>query len=293
MRLRGDRNNRYELQMALNRGPFDAVVDMVLYNGDEAEAVVDLLVGRTGHYIFVSSGQVYLVREAVERPFAETDYEGRVMPAPKLNTYGYEEWSYGIHKRRAEDVLAAAWQADHFPYTSLRLPMVNSPRDPFNRLYSYMLRVKDGRPILIPETPKHPLRHVYADDVVRAILTLLETGAGKGRAYNISQDETVTLPALLQQVCGLMGRPMPDLVEIRRSVLESNGFLPDCSPFSDRWMSELTNDRSKTELGLTYTPLDTYMAHIVRAYIDNPPPRPASYRRRAAEYKLLEQLRAG
>ena len=286
-RLRADRTEPVQLFTALNRRSFDAVVDMVLYTGEEAETVVDLFGGRVAHYVFVSTGQVYLVREGLERPFSEDDYAGRVMPPPKPNTYGYEEWVYGARKRDAEDALARAWNATRFPYTSLRLPMVNGERDTMHRLYGYMLRIKDGGPILVPETPRHPLRHIYAGDAVRAILTVLESGLGKGRVYNISQDETVTLETFLEMVSGYMGRRPPELVEIKRSILEVNGFLPDCSPFSERWMSELTNDRSKAELGMTYTPLPEYLARVVRHYLDHPPRRPASYRRRAAERALV------
>ena len=75
---------------------------------------------------------------------------------------------------------------------------------------------------------------------------------------------------------------------MRRDLLEANGFLPDCSPFSERWMSELDNTRSKRELGMTYTPVRTYLEKIVAYYAENPPPMPASYRRRRAELLLLE-----
>jgi nucleoside-diphosphate-sugar epimerase len=291
-RLHGDRTVRAELEAALNKRQFDVVVDFMLYSAEEAEAIVDLLRGRVGHYIFISTGQVYLVRQGLERPFAETDYSGPIMPAPKPNTYGYEEWRYGVSKRGAEDALAAAWQAQRFPYTSLRLPMVNSERDPFRRLYNYMLRIKDGGPILVPHTPHYALRHVYAHDVVQAIRRLMDTRQGLGEAYNLSQDETVMLPELIQQICALMDKPMPELIEVKRSLLEANGFLPDCSPFSDRWMSELTNDRSKAELGLTYTPLPVYLERIVRHYQAHPPQRPASYKRRSAERNLVLQTTA-
>src|SRR5690606_34047063 len=109
------------------------------------------------------------------------------------------------------------------------------------------------------ETPQYPLRHIYADDVVKAVTTVIYTGQGKGRAFNISQDETVTLPEFLEMVSSYMGKTLPEVVEVKRSLLEANGFLPDCSPFSDRWMSELTNTRSKAELGMTYTPLAVYL----------------------------------
>ncbi|MBZ0099166.1 MAG: NAD-dependent epimerase/dehydratase family protein, partial [Taibaiella sp.] len=206
-----------------------------------------------------------------------------LMPAPKQESYGYAEWLYGKEKRDAEDALALAWEKQNFPYTSLRLPMVNSPRDHFARLYGYILRLQDGGPILVPETPDHPLRHVYAGDAVRAIKLVLESGLGKGRAYNISQDETVSLNQFLHLLGDLLG-VQPTIVRVRRSLLEANGFLPDCSPFSDRWMSELDNSRSKAELGMTYTPLRDYVAELVKYYAAHPlPHKPVGYRRRAAE----------
>jgi nucleoside-diphosphate-sugar epimerase len=286
-RLRADRTDSAQLAAALNRRSFDVVVDTALYKGPEAEAIVQLLVERTGHYVFLSTGQVYLVREGLERPFRESDYPGRLMPAPKPQTYGYEEWLYGIEKRQAEDVLAGAWESQRFPYTSLRLPMVNSERDHFNRLYGYLLRLQDGGPILVPETPDYPLRHVYAGDVVRAIRLLIDTGKGKGQAYNISQDETVSLDTFLTTLGSLIG-VQPNIMHLRRGLLEANGFLPDCSPFSDRWMSELDNTRSKTELGMSYTPLREYLHKLVDYYDAHKPPQPAGYRRRNAEINFTQ-----
>lgn len=288
-RLRADRTDPAQLTSALAGRSFDAVVDMVLYKGAEAEAAAKLLAGRVGHYLFISTGQVYLVRQGLERPFHEADYEGRLMPAPKENSYGYPEWLYGKEKRDAEDTLARAWAEQAFPYTSLRLPMVNSERDHFNRLYGYVLRLQDGGPILVPETPDYALRHVYAGDAVRAMQLVLENGSGKGRAYNISQDETVTLDEFLHLLGDRLG-VTPQIVRVKRSLLEKNGFLPDCSPFSDRWMSELDNSRSKTELGMAYTPLRDYLQTLVSYYAAHPlPQRPASYGRRPAEISFAQQ----
>lgn len=294
-RIRGDRYNAADLRAALATGPYDAVVDMVLYNGEAAQQMVALLAGQVGHYIFISTGQVYLVREGLQRPFTEAEYAGALIPPPKDNTYAYEEWRYGMGKRDAEDVLAAAWQDQHFPYTSLRLPMVNGEREPsnrMNRLYGYVLRIKDGGPILVPQTPDYPLRHVYAGDVVNSIVMLLESGLGKGQAYNISQDETVTLDEFTALLADVMGYPAPLLVRIKRSVLDANGFLPDCSPFSDRWMSELENTRSKTELGMVYTPLRDYLTSIVQHYRASQPAKPAGYKRRSSELYFAQTLPA-
>ncbi|MFW5696365.1 MAG: NAD-dependent epimerase/dehydratase family protein [Phototrophicaceae bacterium] len=286
-RLRCDRTDIQQMRRALATRTFDIVIDTVLYKEPEAEAIVELLHDQVGHYIFISTGQVYLVRQGITRPFKETDYDGPLLPAPEPNTYDYEEWLYGMEKRHVEDVLARAYADKGFPYTSLRLPMVNSERDGFNRLYSYILRIKDGGPVLVPDTPDYPLRHVYAGDVVEAIVRLIDSGTGKGRAFNISQDETVRLEDFLRLVGDIMNIT-PDIRPVPRDTLESHGFLPDCSPFSDLWMSELDNTRSKTELNMVYTPLRTYLERIVAHNEEFPPAAPASYRRRRSEKRLVE-----
>ncbi len=286
-RLRCDRTDAQQLRRALIGRQFDVVVDMTLYKAYEAETIADLLQGQVERYIFISTGQVYLVRDGAERPYHEDDYDGPLIPEPAENTYDHAEWRYGIEKRSVEDVLINAHQHTGFPYNSLRLPMVNSERDSFHRLYSYILRLQDGGPILVPETPNYPLRHVYSGDVVTAITRLIEMDDYKGRAYNISQDETISITAFLQTLAEIMGA-VPNIEFVPRDTLEARGFLPDCSPFSDLWMSELRNERSKAELNLTYTPLRDYLARIVNYYGDHPVPPPVGYRRRNAERQLRE-----
>lgn len=290
-RLRCDRTEPEQLRRALAGRTFDIVVDNVLYKRHEAEEIVDILAGQVGHYIMLSSGQVYLVRDNVPRPATEDDYDGALMPPPEPNTYDYEEWSYGMGKRQAEDVLHQAWEQRQFPYTVLRLPMVNGERDTFDRLYGYILRIKDGGPILLPDAPNHPLRHVDTQDVVKAILTLIENTAGKGRAYNISQDETLSMTRFLDTLGAVMGKE-PVLKWIPRDLLEAQAFLPDASPFSDLWMSEIDNARSKAELNMTYTPAQDYLARIVAYYEQNPRPVPLGYRRRPAEKQFVQQMQA-
>lgn len=285
-RLHADRTDTKQMRRALLAKSFDIVIDFVMFRGPEAEDSIEIFKDNVGQYVVLSSGQVYLVREGLQRPFKESDYEGRVMPSPKENTFAFEEWYYGIQKRDVEDHLRAAWDEFQFPFTVLRMPMVNSGRDQFKRLYNYYLRLKDGGPILVPETPNFLLNHVYALDVVNALFTLVETGKGKGQAFNIAQDERVTLDEFLSILGGIMGVE-PTIVRLKRSELEANGFLPDCSPFSERWMSELDNTLSKEVLGMEYTPLPDYLAELVEYYRTHDMTEPNTYRRRRAEIQYV------
>lgn len=290
-RLHADRTDHQQMRRALLAKSFDVVVDFVLYRGDEARTVIELLRDHIDHFIFISTGQVYLVRQGLERPFREDDYEGRLMPAPKANSYAFEEWTYGVEKRDAEDQLRAAWASSQFPATVLRLPMVNSARDPYHRLFNYYLRLRDGGAILVPETPNYALNHVYALDVVDVIMQLIDTGEGRGRAYNIAQDERVSHPEFLSILAEIMGTEA-QTVSAKRSDLVVGGFMPDCSPFSERWMSDLDNSRSKVELGINYSPLRGYLADIVDYFNANAIAPPLTYRRRPAELNYAKQLSA-
>ena len=269
-RLRADRRDRAALARALGSRRLDAVIDTTLYTGAEAAAAVSLLAGRTGHYVFVSSGQVYLVREGVARPFVEEDFAGAVMPEPPAGTRDHEEWAYGTGKRAAEEVLAAA-AARGFPATALRLPMVNGERDHYHRLHGYVARLLDGGPILVPAGDHLPIRHVDAVDVVRAIVALVESGAGRGRAFNLAQEETVPLEEGLGALATGLGRPLA-IARAPREELAAADLLPVCSPWSGTWMSELDNRRSKSELGVVYTPFAATLERLARHYRRQPPP---------------------
>jgi nucleoside-diphosphate-sugar epimerase len=287
-RLRGDRTNTEELRRVLTGKKFDLVIDTTLYTGAEAEAMVELFKGRAGRYVFLSTGQVYLVRIGSEKPYKEDDYAGPVMAEPpKSNVSEYENWRYGFDKRAAEDVFASAWAKDKFPFTSLRLPMVNSERDHYDRMYGYFLRIQDEGPILIPDEDGAPVRHVYGEDVVQAITRLAESEKGKGRAFNIGQDETLSLVEFLELLASTMHCPLK-IVRAPREELDREGLLPHCSPFSGKWMSSLDNARSKKELRMEYTPVATYVKKLVSYFQAVRPHNVEGYAQRQREVEFAK-----
>ena len=289
-RLRGDRSDPGRFRRALGGREFDLIVDTTLYNGADALLTLDVLNGRCGRYIFLSTGQVYLVRVGVQRPFKEEDYPGELMPRPpEEQASDVSNWLYGIEKREGEDALALAWTNSKFPYTSLRLPMVNSERDSYDRIYGYWLRLLDGGPIIIPDDTGLPVRHVYGEDVVQAIMRVAQSEVSKGQAYNIGQDETVTLEEFLLMLAEIVGRPLK-LARVPREKLNQMGILRDCSPFSGSWMSSLDNARSKRELGMVYTPMREYVKKLVAHFCASPKRQIEGYARRAEELAIAAKF---
>jgi len=292
-RLRANRGDDAQMKSALGSRTFDLVLDNTTYTEADAIQAVKLFSGRTGRYVFVSSGQVYLVRENVPRPFRESDYTGPVMPEPSPGSADHASWLYGIDKRVAEAVFDFAHAETSFPVTVFRLPMVASERDHYGRIQGYIARLTDGGPLLFPDEEGLPLRHVYATDVARLVTSLVGSSAGVGEAFNISYGESLSLEAFIELLASATGSSARMLRVDRRS-LEESGLLPACSPFSGRWMSELDNSRSLDVFGgLSYTAPPEYLPGIVEDYVERWAPRsriPDGYAQRERELAFAAAL---
>lgn len=274
-RLYGDRTDPAQMAEVLADREFDAVVDTIAMRPDETRSVLNLLDGRTGHYVHFSTGQVYLVREGRPAPARESDYDGPLMAEPG-DAWGSREWWYGVDKRGCEDVLAAAWSERKFPYTSLRLPMIHGERDHYGRIHGTLLRMEDGGPIVVAEEPGAPLRHIDRVDLVAAIVRIVEERLAVGRAINLSQTESWTLERFFQTVARLAGVE-PGVIARPRAALLEAGVFPACSPFSNPWMSVLDPTVAIEEWGLSFGGFETYLPRLVRYYLDRRPPPPVSY----------------
>ena len=282
-RLRGDRTTP-DLARSLAGRSFDAVVDFAAFTGADARGAIEALGDRAGHYVFICTGQVYLVRENCPRPARESDYAGPVMPRPE-SAADIESWTYGVEKRDAEDALVEAWSASRFPSTRLRVPMINGERDPQRRVEGYLWRILDGGPVLVPDGGAGIARHIYALDMAIAIAKILGEEKTFGEAYNLCQDETPTVWELIGLLADRLGAPD------RRVALASLAFgdLPvkEISPFTSRWMSLLDPAHARAALGFAHRPLGAYLDSMVASFLarhETEPP--AGYRHRNSEIRL-------
>jgi nucleoside-diphosphate-sugar epimerase len=285
-RLTGDRTTP-DLERKLDGRRFDAVVDLAAYTGEDGRRAAEILRGRVGHYVMVSTGQVYLVREGCARPAREEDYDGALMARPSAPADA-AEWEYGVGKRACEDALAQAQAKDGFPATRVRIPMVNGERDYLRRIEGYLWRLVDGGPLVLPDGGTHKVRHVYGGEVARFLAEMLARPATIGRAYNLAQDETPTLAELTGRLRNLLGS-RAEIVAVPSEKLRAAGLEPvNVSPFSGRWMSFLDPGRAHRELGFRHEPLEIYLGKIVASFLAHPPSdRPEGYARRELERAVV------
>lgn len=287
-RLKGDRTTA-DLSRLMQNRRFDAAVDFAAYRWEDARGAVDALGGRVGHYVFVSTGQVYLVREGAPRPSREIDYAGPVLPRP-TDEDELANWEYGTGKRDCEDALVEAFQKSRFPSTRVRIPIVNGERDHYRRLDRYLFRLVDGGPVIVPDGGTHPVRHVYAGEVARFLVDILGRGQTFGEAYNVCQRETPSLVELLGMLQGMLGSRAKLAPVASADILAAGLDLWNLSPFSSKWMSMLDPSKAEAELGFCHEPLATSLGKIVASFLAyGYATPPDGYEHRAKEIELAER----
>ncbi|MDE2292640.1 MAG: NAD-dependent epimerase/dehydratase family protein [Elusimicrobia bacterium] len=235
---------------------WDLAVDCCAYSAEDTRTALKALEGRVGRYVNIGTGQVYLVLEGCPRPTREADYSRPLMARPAGPEGG--AWDYGVGKRACEDALAEAG-ARGFPFTTLRLPVMQGPRDR-RRLHAYVKRLLAGEPLVIPRESEKGLRHLYAPDAAALVESLAGTKAGLGKAYNLAMlEDDVTLPELLKELCRALGRPA-DVRELDEAAFAAEGPAEEVSPLSGSWISFLDPSAAVRDLGFKTTPWRTWLA---------------------------------
>lgn len=288
--LRADRADAASLAAALENQRFDFTVDFLAFDAPDLERLFLVPHAALGRYVMISTGQVYLVTEGARPPYRERDGAGPLEPEPAAGTYDHVQWSYGAGKRRAEQTLRSLRAADGVRATILRLPIVHGAGDRSLRLWAWLERILDGGPVLLPEGGARPVRFLWAEDLGRAILRLLEGEPPREVAYNLAPPDALTLREYLEMVARVAG-VTPRWVDVSWGELEDAGLDPTCAPHASRWSSLLDPTLAAAELGFAGTRMADALPGIVRDYLER---RPAGhhpgYARRAAERALAERI---
>jgi nucleoside-diphosphate-sugar epimerase len=286
-RIIGDRQDHQRFYNRLHGQRFDAVIDLIGYNPLEIEVAEKTFRDQIGLYVFISTGQVYLVTENKHWPAKEEDFYQPLIDCPAGEELPYE---YGVKKRECELFLEKRFRSSKFPAVRLRCPVIHGPRDYSLRLFSYLLRITDGFPLIIPENGDKIIRHIYVQDVVHTILKLLANSSVPGKVFNLAQHEVVTLSEFLTQIASLMNKKIKIRI-VSRQVLKEHMIPDDISPFSGRWVSYLDPNYAQQEIGFKSTSLSHWIPEVLSYFFQQyQGPPPENYQFRDKEINYLERV---
>ncbi|HTA72299.1 MAG TPA: NAD-dependent epimerase/dehydratase family protein [Bryobacteraceae bacterium] len=201
-RIVGDRNDLAAHRADFERFAPDVVVDFLLSDDRQAQALMECFRGLVSRVVAISSQDVYRAYEVLLRktpgPLQELPITEEAELRTQLHPYDREQ----LRKSQA----AFSWVTEDYdkipvekivlgdarlPGTVLRLPMVYGPGDPLHRFFATVKRMDDGRraiPIQEDIAKFIPPRG-YVEDVAAAVVLATLSPRAAGRIYNIAADQ--------------------------------------------------------------------------------------------------------
>lgn len=280
--LCADRGDVAALARLLREERFEAVYDTAYdwatgTTASQVEAAARACASGLHRYVFMSSIAAY--GPGVDRresdPLAPDDI-------PNL---------YAAHKASSERALFRLHAESGFPVTTFRPPFVHGPRQPYYREQFFWDRLRDGRPIILPDGGDAPIQWAFVSDLAAACVRAIEVPAAAGEAFNFAHTERLTQRGFVEALARVAGAT-PAFATIPRAAIQAAGgdaFSGNLyfGVFLDIPPHTSIVEKAPLVLGVTPTPLEAALREGYGWYQRQPRP-PVDY---SFEDRLLAATR--
>jgi nucleoside-diphosphate-sugar epimerase len=227
---------------------------------DHVEAAARSCGDRLQRYIFISSMAAYV-------PGPDRREDDPLVPDDHPD-------DYARHKASAERALFRLHAASGFPAVTVRPPFVHGPRQVLYREQFFWDRLRDGRPIILPDGGEMRMQWVYVADVVELCLRAMVMVEAVGEAFNVAHVEQTTQQTFVEALAGVAGVE-PRFVPVPRATIESAGGRLFGEPlyfgeYLDLFPISQVVDKARRLLGFTPVPLPTALAAGFAWYLTQP-----------------------
>ena len=196
--IKGDRLDRENFEKTMQQEKFDAAIDMLCFNAEDAESDVRAFAG-VGHFVFCSTTCTYGV-----------DYDW----LPVTEDHPQRAFTdYGKNKIAAEQVFLRAYHTAGFPVTIIRPSTTYGNKLGLLRQigfdFSWLDRIRKGKPILVSGDGKAIHQFLHVDDAAYGFVGAMERERCIGQAYNLVRDDFVQFDQYHRTAMEIIGREVP------------------------------------------------------------------------------------
>ena len=263
--IRCDRNDIMAVQVALSGQRFDVVYDNVYdwqrgTTPDQVLAAARATAPGLSRYVFTSSVAVYPTGGVYTEDSA-------LVPENHPDVYG-------AHKANTERALFALCQSEGLPVCTLRPAFIYGPHNAFDREAFFFDRLRDGRPIIIPDDGQATMQWVSAHDVARTAIRAATHDVAIGKAYNLGNVPPITQLDFVHLLARAAGRDAQVAHVPRARIHQLGGSLMQPPNYFGVYLDipaiTVNAARVTEQLGLTLTPLEDGMRDTYSWYAQQP-----------------------
>jgi nucleoside-diphosphate-sugar epimerase len=194
-RITGDVTDDDSLAAALEGRTFDAIVNFLSYDRDDAERAVRLLGPHTRQYVYISSGSVY-GKPVLQVPITES--------TPTHNRF----LEYARAKLRAEAVMHEAAAEHGFPMTIVRPSHTyDDANPPLPGDWTVVDRIARGDEIPVHGDGTSLWTLTHAEDFAVGLVGLLGNPRAIGETFHITGDDVHTWDQIYTTIADALGVP--------------------------------------------------------------------------------------
>ncbi len=199
--LHADLSDVAAVREAIGGREFDVVADFFAFTPDQVQQRLDLLSGRMGQYVYISSASAYQTPPA-RLPVLES--------TPLRNPH----WQYSRDKIACEDLLVNAYRESGVPMTIVR-PSHTYDKTllPFDGGWTVVDRMRRGAPVVVHGDGASLWTLTHHVDFAKGFVGLLGHPAAIGDSFHITGDEWLTWDAIFATVARAAGVE-PTLVHV-------------------------------------------------------------------------------
>eukprot|EP00927_Polykrikos_kofoidii_P061673 TRINITY_DN56506_c0_g1_i1.p1 TRINITY_DN56506_c0_g1~~TRINITY_DN56506_c0_g1_i1.p1 ORF type:complete len:469 (+),score=61.15 TRINITY_DN56506_c0_g1_i1:152-1558(+) len=213
-----------------NSKTFDAVVDFSSRTLEEIKQAIELLKGRVGVYVYISSHAVYDVSKNASHGdlIRESDAVRPGREISPLERFQLKEKNVRGNKAlECEEELTKQYEAGGFPYVTLRLGNVVGPKENTIRYWLIHLWLRAHIALTMPmhldvTLLETPISMTYTLDVARAVESVISMARNEtccaehveAEAFNLACEEAPTQRTLYNRIAEPIGLPYVETTEM-------------------------------------------------------------------------------
>ncbi|MEX2118585.1 MAG: NAD-dependent epimerase/dehydratase family protein [Pirellulales bacterium] len=265
--IHGDRQNLTTFTSEFAGFGPDVVLDMFPYVEQEAALLMQTFRGMARRVVAVSSMDVYRAYGRFSRledgppdlhPFTEEAPLRSALYPYRASAQLASDLAYNYEKILVEQTVMGDAM---LPGTVLRLPQVYGPGDPQHRLFEFLKRMIDKRPIILLEEGRARWRWTrgYVENVAAAVARAVTDDRAERRIYNVGDKEAFTETEWVERIGNVAGW----IGSIR---VISGAALPAHLAAPYDWRHHLVADTSRIRKELAYEdsiPIDEALRRTV------------------------------